>query len=46
MPADNIRLGRRNHFLDLWNDQVDWLQCRLAWILLACIGDLKPVSLN
>ena len=46
MPADDIRLGRRNRFLDLRNDWVDWLQCRLAFLLLTYIGDLKPISLN
>jgi hypothetical protein len=29
--------------LDVWSDWVNWLQCRLAWLLLARIGDHKPV---
>jgi hypothetical protein len=46
MSADDIRLGRRNHALDIWNAWVDRRRCRAGWHFLTQIGDLKPITLN
>ena len=46
MPAHDLWLDRRNRLWDLGGDGVDWLRCRLAWLLLAHIGDFKPIALN
>ena len=46
MPTDDIPLGRQNQFLDLRNNWVDWPQRRLAWRLVARIGDFKSISLD
>lgn len=38
MSADDIRLGRRNHVLDIWNDW-DRRHCRRGWRFLTQMGD-------